>query len=390
MLKKDFKGKGIKLSATRVSSFLSCKYKYWANYYTKYPKVPNPAFKLGLACHESLELAGDIWMNKGKFTKTDRKKIMDMYDKTSIQEGIADMSIHAEGKELVNRRLDNFDTGGKIIGLELKFGFTKKNEFFTDSGVPLMGAIDKVIELDEDTLLIVDYKTSKTAPTSDQLKADTQLSIYDLVAHKTWPNYKRIILSLDVLKSEMVYSYRTPEERVEFNTYLANLYEEMLDFNDEKQPKQDLHIFCPWCDFKEYCDSYKSACDKSDYKFLSMTNTPIIDLHDEWAKIKNTKKILEMREKEISSVLIEKIKTDQQNIDLGEKELYIRQSSRTNYNTTDISKIVPHDDFVKLVNINKKAVDTYAEKNPAVKVAVEKASYTNYTSPFLATKKIKK
>lgn len=390
MLKKDFKGKVIKLSATRISSFLSCKYKYWANYYTKYPKVPNPAFKLGLACHESLELAGNIWMKKGKFTATDRKKIMDMYDKVSIREGIDDLSIHIEGKELVNSRLDNFDTGGKIIGLELKFGFNKNNEFFTDSGVPLMGAIDKVVEIDEDTLLIVDYKTSKTAPTTSQLKTDLQLSIYDLVAHKLWPQYKRIILSLDVLKSEMVYSYRTDEERAEFNEYLANLYDEMISFNDKKTPKQNLNIFCPWCDFKEYCDSYKDACEKSEYKFLSVTGTPVDVLYEEWEKIRSTKKILEMREKEISSILIEKIKKDQENINLGEKELFIRQSSRTNYNATDVSKVIPTEDFVKVVNINKKALDSYVDKNPVVKTAVEKAAYTNYTTPFLATKNVKK
>jgi putative RecB family exonuclease len=388
MLKKDFKGKVIRLSSTRIHSFLDCKYKYWANYYTDYPKVPNPAFKLGLACHECLELAGNIWMEKGKFTKSDIKKIMNLYDKVSIREGIIDMEIHMEGKELISKRLDNFDTGGKIIGLELKFGFDG-NDFFTDFGVPLMGAIDKIIELDEETLLIVDYKTSKTAPTTNQLKTDIQLSLYDLVAHKLWPGYKRIILSLDVLKSEMVYSYRTDAEREEFNNYLVNLYEEMLDFNEESI-KQDLNIFCPWCDFKEYCSSYKEACNKSDYKFLSMTNTPDIELYNEWEKIKNTIKILEMREKEISSVLIEKIKREQQNINLGEKELIIRQSSRTNYNTKDISDIVPHSDFIGLVNINKKAVDNYVEVNPVVKEAVEKASYTNYTSPFLATKKIKK
>jgi hypothetical protein len=193
-----------------------------------------------------------------------------------------------------------------------------------------------------------------------------------------------------VLKAEMVYSYRTPEEREEFNTYIGNLYEEMLAFNDKTRPKQDLNIFCPWCDFKEYCDSYKDACKKSDYTFLSMTSTPVVELYNEWEKVRSTKKILEMREKEISSVLIEKIKKEHQNIDLGEDELFIRQSSRTNYNAFDISRIVPHSDFVTLVNINKKAVDAYVDKNPAVKSAMEKASFTNYNTPFLSTRKIKK
>jgi CRISPR/Cas system-associated exonuclease Cas4 (RecB family) len=48
--------KKIKLSATRVSSFLSCKQKYWFSYHERLPKVANPSFKLGTAVHETLEL----------------------------------------------------------------------------------------------------------------------------------------------------------------------------------------------------------------------------------------------------------------------------------------------------------------------------------------------
>lgn len=388
MLAKDFKGKAIRLSSSRIHLFLECKYRYWANYYTDYPKLPNPAFKLGIACHEPLDFAGKIWKEKGKFTKTDIKQIMDFYDKVSIREGIIDMEVHREGRELVLKRLNNFDFGGKILGLELKFGFDK-DHFVTDMGVPLMGAIDKIVELDEDTLLIVDYKTSNFAPTSNQLKTDIQLSLYDLVANKLWPNYKRIILSLDVLKSEIVYSYRTEPEREDFNNYLVNLYNEMLNFT-EKDAKQDLNLFCPWCDFKEYCDSYKNACVKSDHKFLSIINTPDIELYSELEKIKSNIKILEMREKEISSVLIEKIKKEQQNISLGEKELFIRQNSRTNYDTRSIGGLIPHGDFIGLVSINKKAVDNYIEINPAIRDAIEKTAYVNYTAPFLATRKLKK
>ena len=67
----------IKLSATRIDAFLKCKLKYWFNYVDHFPRVPSPAFKLGTAAHESLEFAGQIWKEKGKFTKTDKKKIID-------------------------------------------------------------------------------------------------------------------------------------------------------------------------------------------------------------------------------------------------------------------------------------------------------------------------
>lgn len=67
----------IKLSATRINSFLSCKQKYWFSYYEKLPKVSNTSFMLGLAVHESLELAGNIWLKESKFSAESVKKILE-------------------------------------------------------------------------------------------------------------------------------------------------------------------------------------------------------------------------------------------------------------------------------------------------------------------------
>ncbi len=383
-------GKEIKLSATRVNTFLQCTLRYWFNYVDHLPKVPSPAFRLGLAVHESLELAGQIWMDKGKFTKIDRKKILDRYTEVSIKEGIEDQDIHKEGIELVSRRLNDFDLG-RIIQLEKTFGFDEQGseKLTTEYGVSLIGAIDKAIEVDEGTLLIVDYKTSKTAPTVHQLKSDIQLSIYDLVASILWPNYERIILSLDMLRSEILYTYRTPEERKEFSKYLTAVHAQMKNLK-EKDVKARLNIFCPWCDYKEYCGGYEKACKKSDYKFLKTFRLDDDVLVKEWSEIRNVKKILEGRERELNMAIMDKIRDGNINMKTEDEEVYIRQNSRRNYDLKTVYNSVPTEEFVELVNLNKTAVKKYVEKNPAVKERIEATATVNYTSPFLATKKVKK
>jgi hypothetical protein len=380
--------KEIKISATRISSFLECKYKYWCNYVEHLPKVPSPAFRLGLAVHESLELAGQIWMNKEKFTATDKKKILKKYDEISVQEGIEDMKIHKEGRQIVTNRLNNFALGDKIIGLELKFGFADSKNISTKDGVPLIGAIDKVIEVDEDTLLIVDYKTSKTAPTADQMKVDNQLSIYDLVASKKWPQYKRIILSLDLLKHDILYSYRTEEERNDFEEYLKSVHDQMISFT-KKDAKPTLNIFCPWCDYREYCSTYKKACEKSDYKFLKTLGLSNEKLVAEWKDVKNISKILEERKRELSMILMEKVKKLGTNLTTDNEEIYIRQSSKTTYDVDKVAKIIPFDDLVKIMSLNKRGIENYINTNPAVKELLSDAKETNFITPFLATRKIK-
>ncbi len=379
----------IKLSATRIGSYLKCKRKYWFQYVEHMPKLSNPAFKLGLACHESLELAGKFWMDEGKLSKAAYKEIFEYYDKISVREGISEMEVHAQGKILVKNRLDNFALGTKIVSLEEKFGFGKgTKDIVTSQGVPLIGAMDKVVELDPETIVVVDYKTSKTAPTYDQLKEDLQLSLYDLVAGILYPQYPRVILCLDMLKSEPVYTYRTPFQREELNNYLTVIHKEMSSIK-EKDAYESLNVFCPWCDFKDYCEAYQKAATQTKYDFLPTSKMSDEALIEEHERVKGVAKILEMRKRDLAMILMEKIKTAGTDLKGGSSQMYIRQSARTNYDAKGLHKLIPPDEFATMVSLNKKAVDAYCSKHPKLKKEIEKNATTNYTSPFLAVKKIK-
>lgn len=388
--------KVIKISATRISTFLRCKQKYWYNYVERLPKLSNPAFKLGIACHEALEMAGNVWLeggpDKDSFTKSEIKKIMDEYLRLSVREGIEEMEAHVEGKRLVLSRLDSFSLGNKLISLELPFGFKdcKHPNLKTDQGIPLIGAIDKVVELDEDTLLIVDYKTSKTAPTADQLKEDLQLSLYDLVASSLWPEYSRIILCLDMLKSEPVYTYRTPQQRADFNAYLTEVHKQMTGLKEEKDAVPSLNIFCPWCDFRSHCSAYNNAVENAKYDFLPLSKLTDDELITEYQKITSTIKILDMRKRELNMLIMEKIQRSGSNLKGTESQMVIRQNARTNYDPKTVVDAVPIEDLSGMVSLNKKAVENYCSQNPALAKTIKASSTTNYTMPFLMAKKLKK
>lgn len=379
--------KKIKLSATRISMFLQCKQKYYFNYYEKLPKVPNPVFKLGTACHETLEYAGRIFMDKGKLTKKDIDNIMDEYIKISVKEGIQELAIHKEGAELIKKRLKDFEIGRKILTLEETFGF--KDDLKTENGVYLTGAMDKVVEVDDDTLLVVDYKTSKTAPTAEQLKTDIQLSIYDVVANMLFPQYKRIILSLDMLRSDLLYTYRTTEERESFLKYLEAINTAMYAFT-KKDAKPEINQFCAWCDFKDYCSAYQKACEKTDGKFGVTTKYSDSELVTEWNRVRSNKKILEGRDRELSMLVMEKIKEFGDNIKTDDSELYIRQNSKTYYDVDTVFECIPIDMLKKMVNLKNKEIEKYMDINPTIKEKIRDSARINYISPFIASRKLKK
>lgn len=385
------KKKEVKLSATRISTFLQCKQRYYFNYIERVQKMDNPAFKLGLACHGALEMAGRVWQKESltKFAEEHIQNILKEYDRLSVEEGIVEYAEHIEGRNIVENKLHNFSLGSKIIGIEDRFGFEGTIEIKTKSGIKLIGAMDKIIELDEDTLLVVDYKTSKTVPDATRLKHDVQLSMYHLVARMLYPKYKRIILSLDMLrKGEIVYTYRTDEEIDLFEKYLDVIYAEMVAF-EEKHANPTLNMLCGWCDYFSICPSYQEFVNSKVPGFVEISSLADAELVQEWADIKVKKKLFEAREREVTNVIMDRMKVQEERIASDTEEMVIRQMARTNYSAFEISKIIPHDDFSSLVTVSPTKLKKYMDKNPSIKQLVGEIGETNYTSAFLASRKIK-
>ena len=75
------------------------------------------------------------------------------------------------------------------------------------------------------------------------MRNDIQLSLYDLVARQLFPQYKRVILALDLLKSDALYTYRTDEQRQDFEVYLKAVYDQMLSLKEE-EVRASLNTFC--------------------------------------------------------------------------------------------------------------------------------------------------
>ena len=372
------KSYNILMSATRMNMFLSCKWKYWCNYVLKLPRKPNVSFKLGIAAHESLAVAGKIWREEENFTVESIAKIKDMYNKVAAKEGIADTNTYNDGLQMVLRRVKDF-ANGKILTIEDKFYIT------TDEGVMLTGAMDKVEELNEDTLLVTDYKTSKYYETTDELRSDIQLSIYDAVARMKYPVYKRIILSLDYLRGDPVYTYRTDEERSNFMNYMLAIYEEMLKLKQEKAVPI-LNDMCNWCDFTDNCVAYQEVLSGKSFIKKMPEEYNDEDLVKDYLDIKSRKRIVDNREKQLKGYILNKINSEGRDIVGKGKRIYIRQNANTLYDPTTVFNSVPIEVFLDVVSISKKELDNYLIKNPINKHKIMETAKRSYTMPFLSYK----
>jgi hypothetical protein len=372
----------IAMSATKMTMYLQCKWKYWCNYVLHLPRKPNVSFKLGLAVHEALALAGDIWKQSEGFTKEHIEKIKDRYKKVAAREGISDTTIYNDGFQMVMGKLKNNFSNGKILTVEDKF------EVYTDQGVLLMGAMDKVEELREGTLFVSDYKTSKYFETPDQLKSDIQLSMYDAVAKIKYPDYERIVLCLDYLRGEQAITYRTDSERASFLEYLTAIHTELLKLKQE-YANPVLNEMCNWCDFTEHCSAYQDAIDNKTFVKRDPESYSSNELVKEYMEIKNRKRILDNREKILRDFILNKIQSDEQEVVGQEKQIVIRQNSYTSYDPKIVYENIPLEDFLRMASISKKEVDEYLIKYPAGRERILETSKKYFTTPFLNVKNFK-
>jgi len=373
--------KTIIMSATRMQMYLTCRWKYWCNYVLHLPRKPNVSFKLGIAVHESLALAGDIWKLHEKFTGKSILRIKEVYNKTAAREGIADINIYHEGLAMVMSRVNNF-ANGTILTVEDRFKVT------TNEGVMLMGAMDKVEELNEDTVLVTDYKTSKYFETTSELKADIQLSVYDVVASIKYPDYKRIVLSLDYLRGSPVYTYRTPDERKGFMEYMLAIYAEMLKLKKEKCVPT-LNDMCNWCDFTDNCTAYQEALVGKSFIKRKPEEYDTEELVKDYLDIKSRKRIIDNREKQLKSYILDKIQSDEEDVIGQGKVLYVRQNASTEYEPKTVFEAMPLDEFLGVIKVSKGKADEFLLRNPAAKIKIMETATKNYTSPFLAHKNLK-
>jgi len=281
----------------------------------------------------------------------------------------------------VMARVNNF-ANGTILTIEDRFRVT------TDEGVMLIGAMDKVEEINEDTILVTDYKTSKYFETASELKADIQLSVYEVVASIKYPDYKRIILSLDYLRGVPVYTYRTLTERQGFMEYMLAIYAEMLKLKKDKCAPT-LNDMCSWCDFTDNCTAYQEALSGKSFIKKKPEEYDTEELVKDYLDIKSRKRIIDNREKQLKFYILDKIKSDEEDVVGQGKKLYIRQNSSTVYNPKTVFESLPLDAFLEVVKVSKGKVDDFMTKHPAAKLKIMDTASKNYTSPFLAHKNLK-
>lgn len=383
------------ISSTYIKMYEQCLQKFYFRYHTKKrPAEVGEARPFGTAVHEALEAMYKRLSSKdGLPTEEDYDFVFKTFLQSGLKNNLSDQGLYEEGKFLLKRRLDSYDPSEKILGLELKFGLPYHNPEITvttDGGTPLVGAIDKVFELDKDTIVVVDYKTSKTALTDEEAAKDEQLSLYDLAVSKLFPEYKNIILVLDYLRLSPVISHRTEEQRVWFGKFVDELYSQVAEL-EEKDIKPRLNMFCGWCDYKNYCQKYCDAISDKDLLVKPLDSMDDNEFVEEWIRFGNVRKMVDAYKRELSMHASNRAReNDNTNIVGSDHVLYKVQSSRVYYDAGTVMNTIPKQDAVKMLSVNKTALDKYLLDHPEHSDKVNETAKVSFAASFFKHKKAQK
>ena len=371
------------LSATGIRDFLQCALKIVFRYNRNIVRMTNDHAKVGIAVHEALEQFTWRMLEKQSFPDpTDYEFAVTTFMNSATEEGLENMGFYTDGRTMVTEFVDRFDPSEEVLDVELRF------KLETPEGIPLVGAIDKVVKINDDTIAIIDYKTARNALTPYELRDDIQLSMYDLAASIIWPEYTNRLLFLEYVRiDKKVSTYRTEEERIAFRDFLKSTWMQ-IDKMDEKDIKGKINRLCGWCDYKEYCDEYASFMDSADFAMPTLTDMSDGEFLEHWDKVSASKAVLEARQRELKMMASEKAHRGDEFRANG-RELYSTQAARTNYNVEDVVPLLPEDDLYSILNVNKTRLDRYSKDDPELKNKLARIASVSYNAPVFKTRAVK-
>ena len=252
----------MRISYSAFDTFNRCPLKYKFSYVERIKVPKKPEFYFGGLIHEIVQYAlkkdpiipsidellqylQDHWQEDAFASKQEAKQYFDF------------------GQNMLRNFYSSLKPGLRnIIATEKRF-FLPLNDKHV-----LNGVIDRIDKLPFGAYEVIDYKTSKNAPTQQDVDRDKQLGIYKLAVKSMWPEAEDIRLTLYFLKHPQKITTSRRDDEVE------TLKEEIIATAEKIEKETDFppkaNNFCNWCEYGNLCPLQKQKFDKENQKSKTM------------------------------------------------------------------------------------------------------------------------
>jgi len=227
------------LSYSAIEAFRICPLHYKLRYILKIPTPTTAPLSMGNSIHMALK---DAYQNK--------KKLLDCLSEVWVSDGYTSKKHEQESLEKAKKFLTEYLTSdlhkkANPIYLEESFNFT------VDKTLKIGGKIDRIDELPNGDIEIIDYKTGANVPTQKDIDSNLQMTIYALAATIKKPIEKVKLCFYYFDTASKVVTTRTPAQ-------LEAAKKELLEIRSQIEHSDfqcSRGLLCKNCEYKLLCSS---------------------------------------------------------------------------------------------------------------------------------------
>lgn len=288
------------LSYSRLSRFETCPLSYRLHYIEKKQAEPGLPLRFGKTIHAVLERLIKEVVDDERTGPLSEERAIELYREAWGAERLTGMDVFAEGLAILRRFIaeqgvvDHRD----VLAIEKEFRLPV-------GPFEVLGFIDRVDWIDDETVEVIDYKTNHQLFTRDEVDTSLQMSLYEVAVRRLWPWAKKVKLTFWMLR----HGVRQQTTRTEEQLADALAYVETLGRQTETATEYParLNTNCSYCDHRKQCPAYAEAL-KGKREFIVEDLADLEGVAREREEVARLAKALYARKEELEEILKAQLK----------------------------------------------------------------------------------
>ncbi len=288
------------LSYSRLSRFETCPLSYRLHYIEKKQAEPGLPLRFGKTLHAVLERLIKEVVDDERTGPLSEERAIELYREAWGAEQLTGMDVFAEGLAILRRFIaeqgvvDHRD----VLAVEKEFRLPV-------GPFEVLGFIDRVDWIDDETVEVIDYKTNHQLFTRDEVDTSLQMSLYEVAVRRLWPWAKKVKLTFWMLR----HGVRQVTTRTEEQLADALAYVETLGRQTETATAYParLNTNCSYCDHRKQCPAYADAL-KGKREFIVEDLADLEGVAREREEVARLAKALYGRKEELEDILKAQLK----------------------------------------------------------------------------------
>ena len=316
------------------------------------------AAKLGTNIHNALEEWRRPNPKTGRVRRPVLSQLIRLY-KEECSKNELDFPFYEDGLQMIERWFNQRGHSKvKVLQVEQSFG-SHRAPYVLSNGTPVFGFIDLVLEHDDGTIELLDYKSQRKPMRQDEANSNVQAGIYLTVARELWPD-RPLMFTFDLLRYGTVTTVWDDAKIERFKDWLKTKYEWIQSV---EEPVATIGEGCKWCPYTEVCPKAQDLILNGSWDLVvgeDPTEESREDMLTVLSGIKAAKTILQKKQTQIEKHIKEDWFNDRVSEDSIESDTwsveYVNQT-RTEYIPSEVQRIVKPAVFGQMAGLTKASVD---------------------------------